>query len=317
MPVSVAAVAVTDRACVAIPLAGHPIATHPPAPPDGLAQPPREVPPQPANATLPTEGTAPAPDEVTEYEGFQALDLEADPAAETVPSAPDSDRGCGDPCPSPLRPAPDAGPAPLRTAEAAPPPAAAALVGAVVAGSLLLWWWLAALLARPARRLHPRAEDLLQAVCAEPGLSFRALRDATGLANGVALHHLRRLLREGRIVSRRHRNTVRFFENHGRYAGTWREATVLRDPLNRRLHEWLAGNRGATQADTVQASRTWGWQRGVTQKRLALLEEAGLLARSRHGRSVRYLAIRPALPTPAATDAAAWTSQPTSAVAKV
>jgi DNA-binding MarR family transcriptional regulator len=177
-----------------------------------------------------------------------------------------------------------------------------ALLGAaaglsLLGGAALVVRILAGLLSRP-RPLHPRAQAVLDAVCANPGLSLAGVRQACGLANGVALHHLDRLVREGRIVAHRERNTLRFCENHGRYARTWRQEAARREPGNRELLAWLATRPGASQSEAVQAAAAWGWRRSLVQKRLARLADAGLLARSRTGRIVRYLAVRPAAPLP-------------------
>jgi DNA-binding MarR family transcriptional regulator len=166
-------------------------------------------------------------------------------------------------------------------------PGGVALLGGMLLGKLL---WSMRVRRRQGEDMHPRAKRLLDAILRQPGLTLRRLRADTGLANGVAHHHLDRLLGAGLVVAHRHRNALLLFENHGRYAATWRQVAALRDPLNRRLHRWLAANPSATQAQTVQASQGWGWRRSLTQKRLALLEQAGLVERRREGRLVRHVA---------------------------
>lgn len=254
----------------------------------------------PPSSDPPAAPEEPAPPVDEEAPPPLPLPIEEEPEAQPEPAAVAPATGwqespaCDCPEPEVGPPMPEAPTHPrAETGQAVPdrsPLASAAPAGVAVVGGLLLWRLLAGLLARRESELHPRAQAVLAAVCAAPGLSFRGLRQATGLANGVALHHVARLLRDGHIVAHRHRNTVRFFENHGRYARTWKEAAVLRDPQNRRLHAWIASHAGATQAAVVEGSRGWGWRRGLTQKRLALLEEAGLVSRARDGRAVRYMA---------------------------
>jgi len=248
-----------------------------PVPPEPEQAPAAVVPVQHAQAAVAAEHAAPVPIEELAHAPPQCCAPSAvDPRPQTSPPAPALV---------------SAAPSPTRTVGLAPE-------GAVL-GGYLLWRLLGALrLRRPVGKeaegssgLHPRARRLLDAILVQPGVSLRRLRAGTGLANGVALHHLARLLDGGHVVAHRHRNALLFFENHGRYSTSWRAVAALADEGNRRLHAWLAANPQAKQAQVVDAGRAWGWRRSAVQKRLALLEEAGLVERRREGRVVRHTAL--------------------------
>lgn len=162
-----------------------------------------------------------------------------------------------------------------------------AVVGLLFGRSL---WALFARSERPPPLAHPRRQALHDLVRREPGLSFRGLQRSLGWPTGPLQAHLARLLEARLVVAQPHRNTVRYFENHGRYTATWREVAVLRDPGARRLHAWLQAHPGRTQNEAVQAAAGWGWSRARALRRLAGLEEAGLVARRRAGRTVHYAA---------------------------
>jgi predicted transcriptional regulator len=126
-------------------------------------------------------------------------------------------------------------------------------------------------------------------------MSSRELQRRLGWQTGHLRFHLDRLLEAGLVVAHAHRNTVRHFEDHGRYAGTWRQVVHLRDPEARRLHEWLLANPAADQVRIVQEAGRWGWSRARVRRRLRDLGEAGLVAGQRLGRRMEYVAA-PAVP---------------------
>jgi DNA-binding transcriptional ArsR family regulator len=169
-------------------------------------------------------------------------------------------------------------------------PGVAAGATAAVGVGLLAWWALFARSARPPALGHPRRRAIHNAIRSQPGLSFRALQRHLELHTGTLEHHLKRLVDARVVVARPHGNTVRYFENHGRYDGTWRQVAQLLDPEARRLHAWLLENPGAGQAAVVAAAREWGRSRTATQRRLAGLLRAGLLEDQGEGRTSRYLA---------------------------
>lgn len=160
-------------------------------------------------------------------------------------------------------------------------PAAVAGVAAVAVA-----WKLLALFSRALRDplANARRREVYQAILANPGLAFRDLLRLTGLANGVALHHVRTLVRHGLIARHAVGNTLRLFENHGRYDKDWRTVAALRDDEARLLHAWLKARGRCRQLDAIAAARDWGWSPTATKRRLAGLVEAGLAASARHGR---------------------------------
>jgi hypothetical protein len=160
--------------------------------------------------------------------------------------------------------------------------AGGAAVGLLVALKVAFALFLRRKPAAPAE--HPRRDELQRLVVAEPGLSFRQLQRRLGWANGVTRHHLDHLVRAGRLAQRRHGQTVRYFENHGRYDGNWQEVVAWRDPDTRWLAQWLAARPGAHQSRVVQAAAAErGWSRGATQRRLRSLVQAGLVRTAAQG----------------------------------
>ncbi|MEA3190545.1 MAG: hypothetical protein QOD77_1127 [Thermoplasmata archaeon] len=170
------------------------------------------------------------------------------------------------------------------------PVAVTAVAGGAILGlGVLAKAVVALLLRRREAPEHPRRRRLEALVLAEPGLTFRELQRRTGWANGVTLHHLNRLVRAGRLARRRHGNTVRYFENHGRYDRDWKRIVQARDPDQAWLAGWIAAQPGATQGEVVAHARAErGWSRSATQRRLRGLVAAGTLAEEWHGRTVHY-----------------------------
>jgi DNA-binding transcriptional ArsR family regulator len=187
----------------------------------------------------------------------------------------------------------DESPAPMLS------PAAAVAVGAALVALPLLVKVLLGLFARSARPpalQHPKRQALYDLVRAEPGLSFRAIQRRLGWPHGTLSNHMARLLDVGLVVARPYRNTVRFFENHGRYDATWGEAVLLRDPHLRGLHAWLLEHPHASQGDVLERWAAEGWKRSTVQDRLRALAEGGLVEAMRDGRRILYSARQARLP---------------------
>jgi hypothetical protein len=170
-----------------------------------------------------------------------------------------------------------------------------AVAGGAALGLALLAKLLAALLWRRQRQApkdHPRRQALQQIVAREPGLTFRQLQRRAGWGNGVTRHHLDHLVQASRIVARPYRNTVRYFENHGRYDAGWQQVVQWRDEEQRWLRDWLAQRPGGVgQAEVVRvASAARGWSRSATQRRLKALVDAGLVRAETRGRAQVYVA---------------------------
>lgn len=171
--------------------------------------------------------------------------------------------------------------------------AAAAATAVVLAGAVWLVKFLIGLFARSARRPaldHPRRRAVFEAIQAHPGLSWNGLRRHLDWPDGTLRFHLGRLLEDGLVVKQRLRNTVRLFENHGRYSRTWRQVAPLQDPEARRLHEWLLRNPGVDQTCVVNEAAGWAWTRAKARRRLQVLVEAGLVSVRSVGRHNEYTA---------------------------
>jgi hypothetical protein len=134
---------------------------------------------------------------------------------------------------------------------------------------------------------HERRTGLFRLVSGEPGLTFREVERRLGWGNGVTRHHLDVLVSEGHLVARRHLNTVRYFENHGRFDSDWQAVVHRRDPDSR----WLLGlleEAPRTQREVVAVAAARGWSRSATQRRLARLVADGLVAVRPDGHGRRY-----------------------------
>lgn len=141
---------------------------------------------------------------------------------------------------------------------------------------------------------NPRRLALYHRILERPGLSLRELQRQAGLGIGTTVHHLRVLVRARHVVAQPYGHTVRYFENHGRYAHTWRAVAVLADPRLGTLHAWLLGHPGASQREVVQHARVaWGWGRSATQDRLGALLREGLAGARTVGRRTVYTARPP------------------------
>ena len=124
----------------------------------------------------------------------------------------------------------------------------------------------------PSRLLEQEKRDLLhRLVKDEPGIHFSALKERTGLPNGVLVHHLRTLERHRLITSRRDGPLRRFAATPAAFpAPTPRPVT----PMQARVLELLAGG-SMTQRQIADAL-------GLTQqganRHVKALERRGLLA---------------------------------------
>jgi hypothetical protein len=141
---------------------------------------------------------------------------------------------------------------------------------------------------------HQRRAGLYGLVAGEPGLTFREVERRLGWGNGVTRHHLDILVSQGHIVARRHLNTVRYFENHGRFDADWQEVVHRRDPGARWLLDAIR-EAPRSQRDLVELAAERGWSRSATQRKLARLVADGLVE-TRPGGSGRLYALAPAAP---------------------
>lgn len=136
---------------------------------------------------------------------------------------------------------------------------------------------------------HPRRQALAAYIEDNPGATFRELVREVGVPAGTCRHHLSVLQRADVIVEHRHRATVRFFENHGKYDSTWETVVMLREDDLAKVHGFIEGNPGAMQKAILQhASEQWGWSRSTTQHRLQRLVDAGVVTIREIGRRKEY-----------------------------
>jgi hypothetical protein len=144
---------------------------------------------------------------------------------------------------------------------------------------------------------HRRRTGLFELVAGEPGLTFREVERRLGWGNGVTRHHLDVLVSEGHLVARRHLNTVRYFENHGRFDHDWQAVVHRRDPDSRWLLDVLQ-EAPRTQGEVVALAAAQGRSRSATQRKLARLVADGLVAARPDGNGRRYSVIPPPAPEP-------------------
>ena len=151
-------------------------------------------------------------------------------------------------------------------------------------------WGLFVRNSRPPALEHPRRRTVYETIQGEPGLSFRDLQRRLGWPNGTLHNHVRRLMDDGLVLARPHRNTVRYFERGRDFKDSWLPVAHLIDPDTRKLHDWLLVHHPAGQSQMTRATEAWGWSRAKTRRRLASLQEAGLVTTQRRGRHVLYQA---------------------------
>ncbi len=139
---------------------------------------------------------------------------------------------------------------------------------------------------------HPNRRKIADFVRDHPGATFREVLRGTGVPAGTARHHLAVLAKERIVTQHGHRQTLRFFENHGRFDRSWNTVVLLREPDLKRLHDWLLGHPDTMQGDIVESASTWGWSRSTTQHRLGRMVAEGLIEVTVHGRRKHYTANR-------------------------
>ncbi|MES2154441.1 MAG: winged helix-turn-helix transcriptional regulator [bacterium] len=159
--------------------------------------------------------------------------------------------------------------------------------GAAVVGLIGAWKFLAWLLSRPVLE-SSRRQRIYSFIQENPGANFREIANALSLHQGNLSRHLLILARADLVVQHRSANSVRFFENHGKFDVTWRETALLRDERNRTLLDVVESLGPSTQGDIVRAMAARGFGRSAVQDRLYTLEKAGLVTQERRGRATAY-----------------------------
>lgn len=133
---------------------------------------------------------------------------------------------------------------------------------------------------------HPNRRLLVDRIAKEPGINFRGLVRASGIAAGTVRHHLTILVRAGIVTEQGLGSTRRFFA--GRATDGWEHQVLLREPGMRQIHDWVAANPGATQLEVLDAMAEAGVSRSTTQHRLERMCERGAVEARWQGRFKRY-----------------------------
>jgi predicted transcriptional regulator len=134
---------------------------------------------------------------------------------------------------------------------------------------------------------HPNRAKLHAIILQDPGINFRQLARASGLAAGTARHHLTVLGRAGLVVEQGFGFTRRFFAPR---APSDAAVVLLRESSLKQLHDWIKANPGAPQLQVLDAMAPLGWSRSTTQHRLQRLVQGGALQLRCQGRFKRYWA---------------------------
>ncbi len=170
-----------------------------------------------------------------------------------------------------------------------PTTAVAAATGAVGigVGLRLLWVFLVSRQVKDPLA-HPNRRRLYEYVVGHPGPTFREVVRESGMASGTVRHHLTILVRAKLLAERRHRSTLRFFENHGRFDRDWIEIIARREPALCSLYDWIAQNPGSSQGVILDAMFKNGWSRSTSQHRLKRLVDMDLVRCQSRGRYLLY-----------------------------
>lgn len=192
-----------------------------------------------------------------------------------------------------------------RTAAPIPPAgpgAASAAPAAALAPSIdpnVTWWFavagvssLALLLAafgysrlRPDRALeHPLRAQLVDAIQAQPGIHFEALRRLFGLSRGQLEHHLRTLVHTGHAAVHAGPRYTCYFPPGQVDRRLMHAAAILKSQGARRVLASIVREPGRSVAGAAERA---GISRPTTTEHVARLRAAGLVDAQRAGREVR------------------------------
>lgn len=181
----------------------------------------------------------------------------------------------------------------LATLVPSPEQGAAITVASALAG-LLYWLWptlkggAAGLFSRvtgPKLLDHPARARLVQLVQAEPGVHFQDLVRRSGLPNGTAVHHLRKLTDAGLLAARPLGRYTCYFPGSSPDRATLAAAPVTRADGARRILAELAANPGLSGGDLAMRL---GIQPSTVTYHVKRLQDAGLVAAARDGRVIRF-----------------------------
>lgn len=151
---------------------------------------------------------------------------------------------------------------------------------------------------------HPARARLVQIVESQPGIHFHDLAAKAELANGTAVHHLRKLSDSGHLSVRRSGRYTCYFPGGRVDPHVAAAAPLLKSDGAKQVLEAVRGKPGMSNLEVAQAT---GLQPSTVNYHVQRLSQAGLVAALRDGRSVRlHPGVRAgsADPAPAAAGAA-------------
>lgn len=131
---------------------------------------------------------------------------------------------------------------------------------------------------------HPARAKLVQIVESQPGIHFHELAQKAELANGTAVHHLRKLSDSGHINVRRSGRYTCYFPTGRVDASAALAAPLLKSDGARQVMDAVRAKPGMSNLELAQAT---GLQPSTVNYHVQRLSQAGLLATLRDGRSVR------------------------------
>ena len=132
---------------------------------------------------------------------------------------------------------------------------------------------------------HQTRAHLNQIVAERPGLSQQELQVAAALAWGTTLHHLRRLERNGLIVSEVQGGRHRYFPANSEASRNRAGLALVSQPTAQRIALLVSQSPGRAQDEICQVL---GLRGPAASKHLARFEKNGLVTVVRDGRHRRY-----------------------------
>lgn len=133
---------------------------------------------------------------------------------------------------------------------------------------------------------HPNRLALYDLISRKPGIRLQDLCGETDLSRTAVTHHLRLLENQHLIVSRRVGRSRHFFENGGRFPREQKEAyAVLQNDRSREIADAIRARPGIIQKGLCEAL---GLRPSIVHWHVQRLQDAGLVAADRQGRTVAY-----------------------------
>lgn len=131
---------------------------------------------------------------------------------------------------------------------------------------------------------HPARAKLVQIVESQPGIHFHDLAGKAELANGTAVHHLRKLTDSGHLSARRTGRYTCYFPGGRVDPHVAAAAPLLKSEGAKQVLEAVRAKPGMSNLEVAQAT---GLQPSTVNYHVQRLSQAGLVAALRDGRNVR------------------------------